>query len=409
MSDELRSKFEGFRPGLYLRIELTDVPCELIDHLHPDYPLIVGGLLSGETSVGFSQVRIKKHRWFSRILKTKDPLIISLGWRRFQTLPIFSMEDCSGRHRLLKYTPKHLHCQASFWGPIAPQGAGFIAIQSVSDESRDARDFRIAATGVVLNLDKSVAIVKKLKLVGTPSKIYKKTAFIKGMFNSALEVVKFEGATIRTVSGIRGQVKKAIRAPDGAFRATFEDKILMSDIVFMRTWFSISIPKFYTIVRDLLMPLQERLKWSGMKTQGLLRYENNIQIEHKRDSVYKPAKRKNFAFKAFSIPNKLQAELPYKAKPKFMHKMNPETKRVAVIREPEEQREADAVKMLRAVHREKRRKEKDAATQRVMKHKKQLKEIGERQSQKQREVKKVVFRKKSEQRTAAKKKASAKQ
>ncbi len=32
--------------------------------------------------------------------------------------------------------------------------------------------------------------MKKLKLVGYPSKVYKKTAFVRGMFNSALEVAK---------------------------------------------------------------------------------------------------------------------------------------------------------------------------------------------------------------------------
>ena len=53
--------------------------------------------------------------------------------------------------------------------------------------------------------------MKKIKLIGEPYKIMKNTAFIKNMSNSSMEVANYIGAQIRTVSGIRGQVKKIIK------------------------------------------------------------------------------------------------------------------------------------------------------------------------------------------------------
>ena len=41
---------------------------------------------------------------------------------------------------------------------------------------------------------------------------------------------------------------------DGSFRATFEDKPLMSDIVFLRAWIGVDLPKFYNPVTNLLAP-----------------------------------------------------------------------------------------------------------------------------------------------------------
>lgn len=60
----------------------------------------------------------------------------------------------------------------------------------------------------MLEFNHAARIVKKIKLVGYPCKIFKKTALIKDMFTSDLEVARFEGASVRTVSGIRGQLKK---------------------------------------------------------------------------------------------------------------------------------------------------------------------------------------------------------
>ncbi|KAG8793752.1 Glycoside hydrolase 2 (Mannanase, beta-galactosidase) [Serendipita sp. 398] len=281
VDQQTRALVEGYRPGSYVRVELVDVPCELVDNFDPSYPIILGGLLPAEERFGILQVRIKRHRWFAKTLKTNDPLIFSLGWRRFQSIPIYSLDDHSIRMRMLKYTPEHMHCYATFYGPVSLPNTGFCAFNSVSDS---IPGFRISATGVVLDIDKSTKIVKKLKLTGVPYKIFKNTAFIKDMFNSALEVAKFEGANIKTVSGIRGQIKKAQAKPEGAFRATFEDKILMSDIVFLRAWYSIQPRQFYNPVTSLL--LREK-KWEGMRLTGQVRKESDLSAPQNINSTYK--------------------------------------------------------------------------------------------------------------------------
>uniref|UniRef100_A0A8C2TPB0 BMS1 ribosome biosis factor n=1 Tax=Coturnix japonica TaxID=93934 RepID=A0A8C2TPB0_COTJA len=390
--DETRVQYEGFRPGMYVRIEIENVPCEFVLNFDPHYPIILGGLGNSEGNVGYVQLRLKKHRWYKKILKTRDPLILSLGWRRFQTIPMFYIEDHNGRHRLLKYTPQHMHCGATFWGPITPQGTGFLAVQSVSGTTPD---FRIAATGVVLDLDKSITVVKKLKLTGFPFKIYKNTSFIKGMFNSQLEVAKFEGAAIRTVSGIRGQIKKALRAPAGAFRATFEDKLLMSDIVFVRTWYPVSIPRFYNPVTSLLKPAGEKESWRGMRTTGQLRHERGIKLKQNKDSLYKPIVREKRHFNKLHIPKALQKALPFKNKPKNLEKKGKTPKdlrRPAVIREPHEKKISALLDALSAVNNYKIKKAKVKHRQQVKEYVKVKQKEEEQKLKRQKEAKKKIYR-----------------
>ncbi|RCI09529.1 hypothetical protein L249_4067 [Ophiocordyceps polyrhachis-furcata BCC 54312] len=307
LDHDQRTAVQGHAAGRYARMTLQGVPSEFTSLFDGRNPIVVGGLPPLEQRWGYVQVRIKRHRWHRRILKTNDPLVLSLGWRRFQSLPLYSLSDSRTRNRMLKYTPQHMHCTATVWAPLAPPGTGVVGFNSLDG---GAPSFRIAATGTVLGPDEAGGgdVVKKLKLVGSPYKIFKNTVFVKGMFASALEVARFEGASVRTVSGIRGQIKRALASTPGHFRATFEDRPLLSDLVFLRAWLPVRPRRFHNPVSNLV-------GWQPMRLTGQVRHELGLSAADasSRNSRYRPVEREARRFNPLRVPRALAAGLPFRS------------------------------------------------------------------------------------------------
>ncbi len=362
-------RFKGYSQGEYVKVVLCDVPHEFLSGFQSELPVILGGLMPHETKLGFVTARVKRHRWHGKILKSNDPLVFSIGWRRFQSIPIYSLEDGNDRRRFLKYTPEHMHCYATFYGPMVLPNTGIIAYQRTSNSNTH---FRLCMTGTALDMDTSSDVVKKLKLVGTPMKVFRNTAFITGMFTSELEVAKFQGAKLRTVSGIRGKVKRAITQGEaGNFRATFEDKILMSDIVICRLWVPILPFKYYNPVSSLLQT--NDVKWTGLRTISEIRRKNSVPITIKKDSLYRPiVERKKREFKKLVIPKKLAETLPYASKPKQTEtkKKGNYVERRAVLMDAEERSKRATVQVVSGIGKSKIEKRQSAQSERVLKKRK---------------------------------------
>ncbi|KAL8761388.1 MAG: hypothetical protein Q9184_002483 [Pyrenodesmia sp. 2 TL-2023] len=399
-----RVRVEGYKAGTYARIVLEHVPYEFATTFNPRFPIVIGGLAPTEDRFGFVQIRIKRHRWHKKILKTNDPLIFSLGWRRFQTVPVYSISDSRTRNRMLKYTPEHMHCFGTFYGPLIAPNTGFCCVQSFSNQNPG---FRIAATGVVLNVDESTEIVKKLKLTGHPYKIFRNTAFIKDMFTSALEIAKFEGASIRTVSGIRGQIKRALSKPDGHFRATFEDKVLMSDIIFLRAWYPVKPHRFYNPVTNLLDASHTTNNesgdgegWKGMRLTGQIRRDQGLATPQQKNSAYRPIERPTRHFNPLRVPRQLAAELPFKSQ---IAQMKPQRKQTylqkrAVVLGGEEKRARDLMHKILTIRKEKEEKRRVAQEKRKEPYRRKVKENEEMKASREKREKDEYWRREGKKR-----------
>ncbi|CUM62746.1 uncharacterized protein PRCAT00000303001 [Priceomyces carsonii] len=400
MDEASRIQIEGYRAGSYVKLVFNDIPYEFIKNFLPEYPIVLGGLLPTESRFGIMNVRMRRHRWHKKILKSQDPLILSLGWRRFQTLPIYTTSDSRTRNRMLKYTPEHAYCFASFYGPLVAPNTTFVGFNIV-DNLQTTGSFRIAATGIVEDLNSSVEIVKKLKLVGHPYKIFRNTAFIKDMFSNSLEVAKFEGASVRTVSGVRGEIKRALSKPEGHFRATFEDKILMSDIIFLKTWYPVKVKKFYNPVTSLLSGSPS--EWKGMRLTGAVRAQNGMEASYDPNSAYTKIERSERKFNPLFVPKSVRETLPYKSQ---IHQMKPQKKKTymakrAVVLGGEEKKARDLMQKVATLKNEKETKRKEKKNE---KFKEKLKAMAKKdllRKEKEKERKKDYFLRQGKKRSLA--------
>lgn len=169
----------------------------------------------------------------------------------------------------------------------------------------------------------------------------------------------------------------------------------MSDIVFLRTWYPVSVNKYYNPVTDLLR--ERGNEWKGMKTVYQLRKERGLQAEQNPNSEYKTIERKKFIAKTVHIPAKMQSQLPYQMYNKQIVE-NPEVETykrkydVAVKKDKLEVQRDKVMEDLRFLQDYREQKVSTTAAKKFADHQKVMAKQNEVREQRSKENRKQIFR-----------------
>lgn len=205
-----------------------------------------------------------------------------------------------------------------------------------------------------------------------------------------------EGVAIKTVSGIRGQIKRALSKDDGKFRATFEDKILMSDLVILRAWYPIKPHRYYNQVTNLLG------EWNGMRLTGEVRRDQGIDTPMNKDSKYRPIERQTRHFNPLKVPRALAADLPYKSQ---IVEMKPQrhktyTQKRAVVLGGEEKKARDLMQKLTTIRKDTLAKRKAKKDEKRAEFKKKMEALSEKKEAREKRETKEYWQREGKKRKA---------
>ncbi|KAI5150110.1 ribosome biogenesis protein BMS1 [Enteropsectra breve] len=201
---------------------------------------ILGSYMANESFNIFVCGKITKNKWQKNNLISNSPYMVSMGWWRFQSIPIFSQENMALKE--LTAVKGSSAAEVVFYGPSVSVGTSFFIFGP-------NEKYRVLASGQVSDACGEISIKKKQNLVGYPKKLMGNNVIIQAMFSSDKEADGFIGARLQCASGIRGQIKSSI-GHGGDIRAGFEAPLLMSDVVALKCYIPVTPVEYFKNIRD---------------------------------------------------------------------------------------------------------------------------------------------------------------
>ena len=106
-------------PSTYVTLCVEGVPMEWIHKRNPATPFILSSLLEHEQKMSVLHFTVQRTNNYAEPMKSKDPFVFHVGFRRQVCRPIFSINNLNGdKHKFERFLSHGSFGVASIFAPI---------------------------------------------------------------------------------------------------------------------------------------------------------------------------------------------------------------------------------------------------------------------------------------------------
>ena len=131
--------FADYQAGTRVVIILKNVPREVMETRDPSLPFILHGLFQHEHKQSVLHFVVQRNTEYNGTIKAKDPLIMSVGPRRYRIRPVYSQHVRGGAkgannvHKSEKFLRPGKAAVATTYGPVCFGKTGCLLLKEGDD------------------------------------------------------------------------------------------------------------------------------------------------------------------------------------------------------------------------------------------------------------------------------------
>ncbi|EFC46221.1 DUF663 domain-containing protein [Naegleria gruberi] len=200
-------------------------------------------------------------------IKSKDELIIQIGFRTFKCNPIYSEHNPrNDKHKYERFFAPYRFLIATVYAPVTFKPAPVLMfrrnnkntmslvdnmiVQTEPSQTLDQPNLDFVGHGTVHGVDPYRRVIKKIILTGHPYKLHKNQVVARYMFFNPEDIRWFKPVEVYTKYGRHGIIKEAV-GTHGYMRCLFDDIVLPKDTICMNLYKRV-FPKWTTESSSLL-------------------------------------------------------------------------------------------------------------------------------------------------------------